>query len=1501
MDTIFVSSTFKDMYFERDALQEIVLPKLDNEANAFGRSVSFCDLRWGIDTADLEGENTNRKVLDICLDEIDRSSPPMVVLVGERYGWIPPKGLLQNIAEERRISLQDLSMSVTALEIEYGSFIRGSRTLFYFRETGDTLPSAYASEDALHRRKLEELKKRIARFSGGKIKTYKMRFSDGIAVREDVEAFAAMVYEDLSAVLRTRWEAMQTAASGPFRESRFFIAEKSAAFSARSAAVRSIRNRLDSGAGLILIKGAAGSGKSTLFSRLATDLAAEGWQVLPFISGISAENATAAGIAAQLIRYAFGTDAQGLQSGPGGSQDSKPAAEALTGQVNRACRKLLEQDKKYVIMIDAVDQLAPDDIRDSFAFIPSQCRDRLRVILTCLPDIKTAAIDSRAETVVLPPLGSADKTLVTDAILTSHHKQLSEKVLQKLHSRRGSDNPLFLSMLLQLLLMMNREDFEAINRSGGGMDSIIRYQSDLIDRAPDSAGDLAVFLISEAGRRFNPALIAKVCDYLAASRYGLRIRDLEKLCGKDWNYLDFSRMMTYLRDSFFVREDGRIDFVHKTFRLGLRDQYADMSQLHRDIFAVLKNLDETDPVRMRELLYHGAKADEKSYLNYYIACCATMPDKEFSRLACREFHDLCHADRSWVVEWLKNAGSYNYCYNILYFLAYMAKDLFGNSSGENAALLAVYREAAVCAEHLTDGNNRNITLRFRLYRILAESVEFFCRAGDRSDNPDFSDTGFARKYFELGKDIFKRGWIDKSALFDVYYHTVLFLKASHKDTDEDLALAVAEEGIARGITDGINPAALGPYYGCLGELYMRKGNVEKCLEVYRKDLSLRSAGLTENAHPAALFNVSGAYFNVGSALHNLLRLKEALPYFQKAVELQEKALSLPGGASLADSESFVYFHIEALSSAADTLIFLAGTGEGRLPKLREALSKRILVLEWERTYSLLAGRTDKLFARYGSVRELLSRIQKADRQAGEACLDELVLRFKEFAASDRNRFSLSPTSDSGTILRLNILGMISVIKSGQPDHPYISVLNDTYHDTLIRQADEKAAEVRAASGDKPDFEEFYWLFNKSTFLTELQDPKCDRQALEAARSAHEVIARLCEIDKAPELWLWLLRSRQKLSMCCYRVGAYEEAIKEAREALQIDIPEELISKRDREQLFTEYLYAVNKLCIEEADEADKLTARSREALALADGYDSYSSDARLILHSLTADFIRFSKPPLPDIRKLLQKDRSRLLPAQETAAALLEKRKQILASLNAQRLEQGNTISVSASNQNTVIRQLEFLLDDTDILLALKSSTDDSHILTLAESALLIARQLAELGAPSKTHPAEKYQRLAREARENLNRAKDALPLKEYMTGVHTHHFLNGNIYEGPWINGYMEGRGKMTYADGRVYEGSFVKGLREGFGTMTWDRGKSWYKGLWTKDVRGPYGETELFGFHYIGEWSGDKISGYGKKVTLTETVYGFWKGGTFLKKVSALTVAMNTRKYKASMDGHT
>ena len=54
MKTLFVSSTFQDMQSERDAIRDIVLPRLNAEAQKYGQSVAPA-ASWGSEYAESRG------------------------------------------------------------------------------------------------------------------------------------------------------------------------------------------------------------------------------------------------------------------------------------------------------------------------------------------------------------------------------------------------------------------------------------------------------------------------------------------------------------------------------------------------------------------------------------------------------------------------------------------------------------------------------------------------------------------------------------------------------------------------------------------------------------------------------------------------------------------------------------------------------------------------------------------------------------------------------------------------------------------------------------------------------------------------------------------------------------------------------------------------------------------------------------------------------------------------------------------------------------------------------------------------------------------------------------------------------------------------------------------------------------------------------------------------------------------------------------------------------
>ena len=203
MRSIFVSSTFTDMHFERDAIRDRVLPILNEYFAKSEEEIDFCDLRWGINTSDMDQLESSMRVLEVCLDTINRCRPYMIVLLGERYGWIPGEELMNKAAKREGYLTRNPSQSVTALEIEYGAFSskeQTARTLFYFREL-DNIPDEYAAESELHRQKLRELKDHIKMAAGDHVRTYHAVYDPETKQVRQLDDFVRMVAEDLKELL----------------------------------------------------------------------------------------------------------------------------------------------------------------------------------------------------------------------------------------------------------------------------------------------------------------------------------------------------------------------------------------------------------------------------------------------------------------------------------------------------------------------------------------------------------------------------------------------------------------------------------------------------------------------------------------------------------------------------------------------------------------------------------------------------------------------------------------------------------------------------------------------------------------------------------------------------------------------------------------------------------------------------------------------------------------------------------------------------------------------------------------------------------------------------------------------------------------------------------------------------------------------------------------------------------------------------------------------------
>src|SRR5438045_1587934 len=89
--SVFVSGTFRDMHEERDLLAKRAFQELGEKLAEYFTVLERVDLRVGVEALGLNNDHARQElVLKVCLDDVKRCRPFLIVLMGDRYGWVPP-------------------------------------------------------------------------------------------------------------------------------------------------------------------------------------------------------------------------------------------------------------------------------------------------------------------------------------------------------------------------------------------------------------------------------------------------------------------------------------------------------------------------------------------------------------------------------------------------------------------------------------------------------------------------------------------------------------------------------------------------------------------------------------------------------------------------------------------------------------------------------------------------------------------------------------------------------------------------------------------------------------------------------------------------------------------------------------------------------------------------------------------------------------------------------------------------------------------------------------------------------------------------------------------------------------------------------------------------------------------------------------------------------------------------------------------------------------------
>ncbi|MGD2104599.1 MAG: DUF4062 domain-containing protein, partial [Anaerolineae bacterium] len=377
------------------------------------------------------------------------------------------------------------------------------------------------SVDHVAKRRLRQLKARLADHLPGNIHQYTARWSGERITSEHLQALCDDVFEALSSVILAEL-ARQRKEDPLERENaahESFGDERRQSFTGRADALRTISDYVQGGAPHPLaIIGDAGSGKSALLAQAAAEARAAhpGAEVLVRFIGATPSSTDGRLLLADLCRHVdrlYGGDGITLPD------DYLGLCEAFSRRLERSTA-----DRPLLLFLDAVDQLSAADNARALVWLPAALPEHARLVVSTVRGPQESLLRRKLpgdNVHVLAPMGREETECLLDRWLDQAGRRLQpaqrDEVLRK---SAASGLPLYLELAFE----------EARNwTSHQPPPELARDISGLLDA-------LFARLASEA--RHGPALVDSTLAYLAAARNGLTEDELLDLLSEDQAVMD---------------------------------------------------------------------------------------------------------------------------------------------------------------------------------------------------------------------------------------------------------------------------------------------------------------------------------------------------------------------------------------------------------------------------------------------------------------------------------------------------------------------------------------------------------------------------------------------------------------------------------------------------------------------------------------------------------------------------------------------------------------------------------------------------------------------------------------------------------------------------------------------------------------------------------------------------------------------------------------------------
>ena len=647
---IFLSSTFKDMDFERDVIKFRVIPALNRRFRDRRIELQAIDLRLGVNTEKMSEEQSERKVLSVCTSCIDSARPFFIGLIGQRYGWVPPverwKEFMAGLSDEERSILKDTAgCSVTEMEIVYGALSQGSfdssHVLFYLRDESsyeaipEEMKSVFCDTDADSRRKLETLKAKVQKLFGerggqdDRCTPYHLEWADG---HFSSDSFERIVTEQLAQQIEAETAKEEKAGSDSWWAQEKELEESTLLRLIPGSIDLDIFNQEDEESeedeedesSDIALWYVQGFGASTYMAReyIQWDEDSDVVRLL----GVFGLSEFSTSMRPVLVRWIHELAAFiGREDLP---EDGQLLGRMPEPELNALFAELIDAvaEENYIyIYLDDVEALETTSAKDLYMPWLDRVKDKVNILVNLQDESEArekflSAHPYLARKMALGVQGDAD---AAEALIDNYEKlyflELPKGMRREMIKIAAKGNktvsPLKIHSIFRIFESLNQEDFAQIRGSSGSqIDAINGYLENIWKEMPESSYDIMTFMVNQIvanlclGEQMRQAIWT-----IAAAPGGLRECDIAHFAGEDWDSVQFYRAMNFLHD-FFYEDRGRHVWRAKYITL----PEDGLARRQKAISEYIIGLDKEDSLRETMGLYYALGGCEPSHFAHYM-------------------------------------------------------------------------------------------------------------------------------------------------------------------------------------------------------------------------------------------------------------------------------------------------------------------------------------------------------------------------------------------------------------------------------------------------------------------------------------------------------------------------------------------------------------------------------------------------------------------------------------------------------------------------------------------------------------------------------------------------------------------------------------------------------------------------------------------------------------------------------------------------------------------